>query len=606
MIIESREREQIELRHLAVKRGPIEDCIVWWYGAVFRNFRDRTLPLVAVSFRKLLPNGSLGSFIRIDVGITELALLQLGTIWREGLCRSQLVLEERVVKVDFSPGKWRYASQASTNERFRTSLIPPNLYPLHYGVRDRTELIMFDMGSDRRLLVPSLEFFSRCYGRSAEVNRVLSTYPWSDAELRLHQPHTETVPAGLWSVNLPANIHNANAMFVAHVKYDDYAKSAAKRIYSDLETQFDGHRGLAFPQIGPWFVGPAKLIVQGIELDRDQFLALRIVGGSEPKGPHIWSFRVNPGEADNPAPDGAPQSSWTGGGHKLPSNIPSLTNITPTNPAGHAGDIVEVLNPTYRIVGKPRTVIPQKLHSAKTRPGSLIPSQESDKHSPGERQGASGTTGVASIHTETQLDSQGAALDVWDALQYLHETCPQLIEDVGWYSPELDAVNFIDKEPGMVALLSFDKERMGLPNSDQKWVYLDAALTRIRGVLIAFVKTPKRSAYIFEIERRSSKRTAENGNTYAKEQAFCGLIVSPSADTKPSDWIPNVLRGILLEQGIMARVAKYCPDHLVNYYRRSSSKGDEITGHSTVIAALGKVNIDVPHPKHKVGMQGAG
>lgn len=600
MIIESRKLEQIQLRHSALKHAPAGDCVVWWYGALRRNHRNKTLPLVVVWFRKLLPDGSLGPNFRLEVGITELALLQLGTIWNNGSCQRQLQLEEREVSVNFSQGGWRYTSQARANNRPSFGHIPSDLYPLHHGGRDRSEILVFDLNCGRELLVPSLEFFSRCYGRSAEVNRVLSTYPWSEAEPRLHLVHTEPVPSGDWAVKLPADIYNDDALIVAHMKYDAYAKNVAKSIYSNLETQFNSSYGLGFPQIGPWFVGPAKLIVQGIPLDRDRFLALRIVGGSEPAGPHIWSFRENPGIAEEPASEGASQSTWTGRRGAQSSSIQPLVNITPTDPAGHDGNIVEVSNPSFRILGPRREVRTQKLRNAKTRPGPLTPDQKSEKHSPGEREGTDSSTGVASIHTETKLESRGAARDLWMALLHLHNKTSKLIEEVGWYNPQLGNINFTDREPSLVSLQPYGKEKQKvLPASKWKWVYIDPDQERARGVLIAFVKAQGKFAYLFEIERRTGQRLDKDGNTYDKEQSSCGLIVSPPANTKPSDWIPKVLEGIRREQGGMPRVMRYCPGNQVHYYRRSFSKADEIAGHSTVVVALGKVNIDLPHPKSK-------
>lgn len=293
MVLESRKLEQIQLRHLATKRSPAANFVVWWYGAVHRNTRDKTLPLVVVWIRGLLPDGSLGPIHRIDVGITELALLQIGTIWNDGYCRNQMLLEEREVSVNFSSSGWQHTSQARSGDHPRRSLIPPDLYPLYFGLRDRSELIVFNLREDKKLLVPSLEFFSRCYGRSAEVNRVLSTYPWSEAEHRLHLPLPEAVPANQWAVCLPDNIYNDDATLVAYLKYDTNAQFIAKSIYSNLESQFDEPSGYAFPQIVPWFTGPAKLVVQGIPLDQNRFLALRIVGGSEPNGPPIQIGRAH-------------------------------------------------------------------------------------------------------------------------------------------------------------------------------------------------------------------------------------------------------------------------------------------------------------------------
>lgn len=596
MILESRQLEQIDLRHMTVRRGPDKDCVVWWYGAMRRNKKDRTLPLVEVWFRRLFSNGSLGPFMRHSVGVTELALLQLGTVWNEGACRKQIALEEREFSIDFSPQGWRHVSQASAE--LPDGLIPAELFPLYFGLGDQSDLLAFRLVGGRQLLVPSLEFFSRCYGRSAEVNRILTTYGWSEAESRLHLPVTEPVPRDVWAVKLPNKIYNDDALLVAHLKYDRHARLAAKKIYSQLDTQSFNSGGLAFPEIDPWFIGPATLIVQGVAINRNCFLGLRIVGVSEPEGPRIWSFRENPGPADQPAPEGAPQASWPGGRDRLPSDIRPLVNVTPTDPAGHDGDIAEVRNPVLRIVGARRTVVSQKLDVAKRKPGPPDPDQPSDQHSPGERQGAGGNTGVASIHTQTTLEFRGAARDVWDALLHLHARHPELVEAVGWYAPQLGGVDFTNREPGMVSLLPFnEEEKQGLSASKWKWVYVDPPDPQVRGVLVAYVRTRTREAYLFEIQRRSAQRTAEDGSAYAKEQAFCGLIVSPPANAKPSDWIPLVLEGIREQEGVMARVTRYCPGHLVDFYRRSSSIGDEIAGHSTVIAALRKVNIDVPHPK---------
>jgi len=595
--IEDRRLEQVQIRHASFDPCPPGDCVVWWYGATKRNFRDRTLPLAVVWFRRLHQDGSLGNSFSLSMGITDLALLQLGTIWNNGVCRSQIVLEEREVSVNCSPEGWRFESQARFSRHAPAGLIPVSAFPLHHGLRDRSEVLVFNLSERGELLVPSMEFFSRCYGRDAEVNRVLSTYGWEEAEQRLHLPLVEPIPPDSWGVCLPANVYNYDAVFIAHVKYEDQARNAAKSIYSRLNIQFDSPDGLAFLKAEPWFSGPAKLLVQGIPLDGSRFLALRIVGGSEPKGPCIWSFREGEGgDGEGSEEDGL--GGWAGGRGKRAGGVPSMVTLTANHTPGHDGDSVEVTNPVFRIVGARRAVVAQKRARTRTRRRPPMAGEPSERYSTGERQGAGGATGVAIIRTETELESQGAARDVWESLLYLHEKWPELIEQVGWYSPEAGEINLEDKEPCMVALTPFSNEQqVGLSKTARNWVYADRAQARVRGVLIAFVKTASRSAFLFEIERRSFQHTVDDGSTSEKEEAFCGLVVSPTDDAVASEWIPRVLEGIRNEQGVMARVTRYCSDHLVDYYRRSSSRGDEIAGHSTVVAALGKAGIGLPHPK---------
>ena len=109
--IESRELQSIQVGHLKAYLPPSGRKIVWWYGAVRRNRQTRSLPHVVVWCRRLMPDGSLGQFVGVDVGITDLGLLQVGTIWEDGISRQQLAFEERVFEVNFSPANWRMTSQ---------------------------------------------------------------------------------------------------------------------------------------------------------------------------------------------------------------------------------------------------------------------------------------------------------------------------------------------------------------------------------------------------------------------------------------------------------------------------------------------------------------
>lgn len=569
---------------------------MWWYGAVVKNRRTQSLPHVTVFFKKLLPDGTLTSGFRREVGITDLGLLQIGTIWNNWSCNRRLALQEHEFPVDFSPGRWQFTSQHEHYLDNRTSLIAQTAYPLDLAERDRSQLLVFDIGFNRQLLVPSLEFFSRYYGRSGHVSRVLATYPWSEAEGRLYVPFEHPIKPGEWPIKLASSTYNADALFLAHVKYDSYAQRAAKSIYAGLEAQYEQHGGKAFPKIYPWFRGAATLIVQGHWLDERRFLALRIEGGSDPHGPNISLYRENPGKADEAAPNGAPIGGWKGGRDLRPDAAPSILNLTSDDEPDHNGNIIEVVNPAFRVVGPKREIIRHRLATAATRPGPPTPREQADKHSPGERHGSARGTGVASIHTEIVLESHGATRDVWDALQYLRATRPDQILAVGWYSADTGQVQF-SNEPAMAALWPFDAEQeVQVGTSVSRWIFMDPDQSRLRGVLVSYVQTPGSAAFLFEIERRKVLRTAEDGQKYADEESFCGLVVAAPSLTRPSDWIPQVLDGIRRQRGVMERVLSYCPDALARDYRRSTSSFDRVAGHSTVINALKKVGIDIPKP----------
>lgn len=576
---------------------------MWWYGAVLKNRRTQSLPHVAVFFKKLMPDGTLTRGFRREVGITDLGLLQVGTIWNEWSCNRRLALQEHEFPVDFSPGRWRFTSQREHHLNNGEPLISQTAYPLELAERDRSQLLSFDIGANRQLLVPSLEFFSRYYGRSGHVSRVLATYPWSEAEGRLYVPFEHPGTPGQWPIKLASSTYNADALLLAHVKYDPYARHAAKSIYAGLEAQYEEHGGIAFPKIYPWFRGPATLIVQGHWLDERRFLALRIEGGSDPDGPNISIYRENPGKADEAAPDGAPTSSWKGGRDLRPDATPSIVNLTSDDEPDHSGNIVELLNPAFRVVGPKREIARHRLATAATRPGPPTPNEQADQHSPGERHGSARGIGVASIHTEVVLEYHGATRDVWDALQYLRAMQPDQILAVGWYSADTGQVKFSD-EPSMAALWPFDAEQeVQVGTSVSRWLFMEPDQSRLRGVLVSYVRTLERAAFLFEIERRKVSRTDKDGQKYADEESFCGLIVAAPELMHPSDWIPQILDGIRRQRGVMERVLTYCPDARARDYRRSTASTDQVAGHSTVLNALNKIGIDIPRPKRSASSE---
>lgn len=595
MVIDRKRIRQIELRHAGITKKLHGDWVVWWYGAVKRNHRVKTLPLVIVWFRRLLTDNSLGAFEQVEVGITELALLQIGTIWSNGRCSQIVPLEEREFTINFSDHGWSYTSQYESH-RSAADLIPQNLYSLPVENRDRSELLVFRAGGSGKLVVPCLEFFSRCYGRSSEINRILCTYPWSEAEGRLSLPIPAESPRGSWPVCLPSKLNKDDALIVAHMKYDDFARTTAKSIYSNLESRFSNGNPLAFPRIRPWYVGPATLIVEGISTGEGAFLALRIAGCSEPKGPPIVNFRDGSAEESSLAEE-ATESIWAAANRRA-SELAYLVSISSTNPAGHDSDAVELLCPSLRIVGTRRMVTHEKLQSESIsrRPSMTRSASASERYASGEREGTDNTTGLISVRTETELESKGAVRDVWDALIYLHSAHPDIVKSVEWYSTLSNQAHSSDEGPFMVSLPPYERRVDDDFNSTKKsWIYANSDRTRLRGVLIAIVRSAKRSAYFFEVERRPCKRVDKNGVLHDDEQSYSGLVASPPMDNDPAEWIPKVLVGIRDKAGIMAHVASsHCSGLMADFYRRSTSKQDRVAGHSTVVNALAKVGIAVP------------
>lgn len=564
-----------------------------------KNTRANSLPLVVIWFRPLLPNGALGStLVKGEIGISELGLAQIGTVWSEGASNRELSsFDRQTFEVDFSKKGWRHESQASTWNDSNAEFIPQSAYRLRYGKADRSEILVFTLGDGRELLVPALEYFSRCYGHSGEVKRVLSTYGWADAKARLCGPAPEAVPRGSWGVRLMARCQDADGIFLAHVENDPHTERVARSVYSDLHTQFTNKKSgeLAFPKIQPWHEGRGKLKVDGIWLDEDKrrFLGLRIVGCSEPSGPPILVWRSNPGPAEVPAGDDAPLAGWRG--RRLPEDgsASSLAKLTSVEEPDRDSASIHIEAPSVEVLGLRRQVTQQRAKSAQTRPGPPVESTGADRFSAGERYGSSRGAGHASIHTEPALPSEGAQRDLWNALLYLHEQAPAVVQAVGWYSAQQREVIYSVREPKMISFpqASPDPDCPFNPAA-VRWTFIDPITRAIRGALVCCVQTPLGLVYLIEAER---KPKGGSGRGVAKsEETYCGMVIKPSPNLHPKHWLSRVMYGISEAEGVMKKAVAYCPPGKHDYYRRSRSTQDRVAGHSTALLALSKVGIDVP------------
>jgi hypothetical protein len=88
------------------------ELVVWWYGGIVRNNLAKSVPKVAVFFRTIDSRGQLGTHVRIDLALTNLSLLRIGTIWQAGECTSEILFDAspETFNLDFTAGRWEFVS----------------------------------------------------------------------------------------------------------------------------------------------------------------------------------------------------------------------------------------------------------------------------------------------------------------------------------------------------------------------------------------------------------------------------------------------------------------------------------------------------------------
>lgn len=567
------------------------ELIVWWYGGIVKNYRAESVPKVVVFFRKLDKNGNLGAFEPRYIALTFIGLLRIGSIWKEGECKSEAVMPAEMEKLDldFTQKTWEFVSPMQAAKPGAENPINQNDYPLPFS-HDKNWLIDFPLVNGKNLLIPCTEFFVRYYGRSEEVPRVLATYGWEEVNKRFYIPFDQPVMPNTWPVKLKSRLYNNDVVFLAHMKYDPYTALAAKNINSQIEIAFLNKEPFAFIQAGPWFEGNAQILVSGLWINKGKtFLALRILGGSDPQEAPIQRDRENSNKAvgsegadlENPT-DGRPP--------RVLRKPPNIVDLTDDDEPDHGAPTVEVEEPDFVVLGEPRVVVDVKRDRAKTKTVMTLGEGEEPKsYSSGDPYGSGKGVGNASIHARTIMESHGTLRDMWNAMRLLKEKNPKLIKAVEWFTFESGFSSAA--EPKMVGLKPFDEDHK-VTTEIRNWLFYDVHNKDARGILVARLVVAGKSIYFIEIERRPLTKKNAEGELVESEQSFKGFVIVLNDQSQFESWLGNFLSDVRHVSGVVQKLVASSPGKAAAFVH-SKSKDDGVPCESALLNALEKVGVEV-------------
>jgi hypothetical protein len=561
------------------------DYVVHWYGA---NSHARTIgdvPTIYVWFRLLFRDGQFGGLVYQRMASTFLGQLRIGSIWRNGISTHELEFDEFKFNVLYKRSNWDDVVWMQKHP----GLIPADSYPLPYNGNDQSRLLRFH-SDGKTLLVPCMEFFSRCYAHSAEVNRVLLTYGTPELEDRLML--SEPIPSlsdtrQIW---IPPITTDADAHLLARMRYDEEMSKRLRAFSAQLDQELmASKRSLAFLTFGPWHYGLATLKVQGMNLGNGNFLALRIVGHTLPEDYPVHALRLHK-ETDTES-ELAHFPKLRREIHEVPED--QTLAVTQESMADQDTCTNVIKDPGIEILNTPAPVTTETVRRDRNGRTTRIPPAPSSDSAPGEIGGTG--KGVASLHVHSQptKPSEGAVLQLWAGLLYLQEANPGLIDSVGCCTP-----SYTFQGPPAVPKPSFRLPNIKFFRSveDNKktrlWLHRPG-LSSARSVFIFQIKTANYTGYIFEVQRAVRQIEGKSGEKKTKEDNYCGLVAVPKDGCDLKSWFDTVLEVISWKCGIMKEVRphiKHVTSHQ-SYYPRSQRDGDTLEGQATAFRALTKLGL---------------
>lgn len=583
---------KIRARDNSPLEDPSKNWIVWWYCGIERNSRVNDQPLVVVCFRQLF-DGSVSDSAELGkVLLTDLGQMTVGSVWCNGICQLTAEMDSYDFDVDFTPGSWRHVSFYEAAQTGKASPYPRDLYPLVYP-KDKNSMLEFDLPHGAKLVVPALEFFSRCYGRSQELSRILATLPWDDAKKRIFAP-VESPDDGKWYVKLCAGLRNGDTTFAAHVKYEHYAELQAKSINAQIMLAYNARiPGPIFITPAPWFKGPAKIRVYGYWFNKTSFLGLQIGGCSDPSGADIARSRENRNRAEGWGPDDGSEA-WNATRPVKLVRPPAIVSIASDASPDHGSARIEILDQDFVTLGIPRKIVDihgQRMTSANAK--KLEPGH-AERFSSGDDHGTGKQVGHASIHAE-EVVSDGILHEMWTALNQVKLDYPTRITAVEWFT---FATGFRSDECFKLITLPApieDADRK-IPSSTRTWIYADAARTKMRGLLVMRMIVNSVAVHIIEIERKLRKKKLDADHGQDKEGPLRGFALVLDDQTQFEDWLEEFMFDVPYVRGIVQDLEAYCPGRAYAFVHRPSDSGT-VRWQATVRNALKKVGIQLPPPR---------
>lgn len=369
------------------------------------------------------------SFFVVSLPINYLHKLPFGSIWQKGESKYKFRLRE--YKITFSKNEslfYQALWQNKENHSFEADKYVHNSHLQNFK-RDGNQLLIVKQNNYSYIIHP-LHFFMAHYGYSSELKRILITDNWSKVEkkLRLNESFEEK------GVFVPNNLSTKDAVFLYHLKYDEYTEEVVKKVANKIIIS----KGQESPhyRIPCWHDKPIMLSFYGIELG-NSVLCCQITGISQPQGEpiNLYYHSAIKVSKDGKRQDGDEPQYRTRKYEreleleKLDIALDNVNNLV-------TADVIEHL----KLLGEKREInriqLTQEIQQGDNV--KFLNYDEPENYGVGEKQGKMGTTGIANcfydIPNNQETEGKSRLDTVWEHAKRLRY---ERGAKVYWYTPKL-------------------------------------------------------------------------------------------------------------------------------------------------------------------------
>lgn len=534
--------------------------VIWWYGPVFKNNSNSSVPLVKILTKLLTPDGKLSEKIQIfKVTLPELDIIRIGTIWKG---------RKRLNRV------WKYLNGYAEGQEFSFDFREHPPLSIHFSDKKpnstywhipkfKYDLGNFEEHSEHKfqfynstltklistngltVLIPSLEFLTSAISpEHKQIRSSLLQYSLDDLTSR-HLKRAAIDTNGDYLIELIEGRLDANLTLLAYLRLNQTSRARLSKLWASMQrTAINKSTGLAYedkyPEVLPFHPTEMTLLGDGIKIDENTFLVLRINGFSLPTDHDIrllsTLYKTNPKESNGSSGN----SSYYNPEEVEEEDLDVTNNSAPHWQAGTAHIRSEV-----SVIGYRPSITEQlevKENNVPKTPKEDGKQEASDLSSgePDNREDSSGTAALKVSSLENPMQLSDNFKKIVDALQALAKDDKSSVSDFFYVSD--DASERTSPTYCMIGKTYLPADYTGKWHTVEK---IDDGTEkpkyRLRKfLLLKVVLNDNRSAYLLEIQRKNS-------------ESFFGLLFCVPNGAITSRTIIDLLGTIAKNRGVYTK-----------------------------------------------------
>lgn len=439
----------------------------------------------------------------VPVGIGQLPLLRMGSLWRDGKLETLRSGDAQVFDLDIPPGLPNY--YIATDKVGLSGLVPFRDHRLMGFGKNTKCLVLPHNGDPAGIIIPAIELIRFYYANSTRLSKAIFDGDFVHAPSSIYDPDYTGLDGKLAVVCRRQDVSDDDCWTIARILNSQAAFDGARRVSDSMMREFANTQHAnpesAFPFSGKTRI---KALCKKIGYAPARWLVLSFVSCSAPfPYDELQVMADNDGRRANPNTDLPEQTKIpiSRSGNKDDQEVKPFRLQSLDEPDAKAlPKRLELPEDSFQAL-RGKEIRKQEKEFCNYKAGELVPTVAPDPDLSGTGGGAYSTDGIGKAELVRTHS---------DALPPSYELLVELVHELNKHPGISARLLPLADGPGLV------KAKRTAPAGRRQWAYINHRREMLRHFMFVEIQTGAECYYLVEIERRPNC----SGDKYCAEMFF--------------------------------------------------------------------------------------